>query len=99
MSLYLRTAIPGLSAGIVVHNMGGDVTYDQVPQKIPMVYRGGIAYRLHSAHSLFTLDVVKSLDTDYNLNFGAEYIFQKHFLISRKTSQHIMILKCLEKIA
>jgi hypothetical protein len=77
--LYLRTAIPGLSTGIVVQNIGGDVTYDQIPQKIPMVYRGGIAYRLRSAHSLFTLDVVKSIDTDYNLNFGVEYIFQKQF--------------------
>ncbi len=76
---YLRTAISGLSAGLVVQNLGGEVTYDQVPQKIPLTYRGGLAYKLYSANTIFSLDVVKSIDTDYNINFGAEYMFQKQF--------------------
>ena len=77
--LYLRTAIPGLTTGLVVQNLGSEVTYDQIPQKIPLTYRGGLAYKLYSANTVFALDVVKSIDTDYNLNFGVEYVFQKQF--------------------
>jgi len=77
--LYLNTSISGLSAGVVVQNIGQDVTYDQVPQKIPLSYRAGISYKIYPANTTVAMDIVKSIDTDIGLHLGVEYIFQKQF--------------------
>jgi len=76
---YLNTTISGLSAGLVVQNLGQDVTYERVSQKIPLSYRAGIAYKLSSANTTLALDMVKSIDTDFGLHFGIEYVFQDQF--------------------
>jgi hypothetical protein len=77
--LFLNTSIPGLSTGIAVQNLGGNVTYDREKQKIPLVYRGGIAYKIYSSDLVFDVDLLKSVDTDLNVYFGAEYVLLHQF--------------------
>ena len=87
---YLRTAVSGLTAGLVVQNLGQEIKYDQDPQKIPLMYRGGVAYQINSANTTLALDLVKSIDTDYGVNFGLEYMFQNQFSLraGNKFSQY-----------
>jgi hypothetical protein len=77
--LLVNTLVPGLSAGIAVQNFGGKVNYDSEDQNIPLTFRGGLVYKLYMPNIKFALDVVKSVDTEYRLNFGIEYIFRNQF--------------------
>jgi len=77
--LMVKTIITGLSAGLAVQNFGGKIKYDKDDQKIPLTFRGGLLYNLYMPSIRFALDVVKSIDTDYMLNFGVEYVFQNQF--------------------
>jgi hypothetical protein len=77
--IMFNTFLPGLSAGIAVQNFGGKINYDTEDQKIPLTYRGGVVYKLYKPDLKFAMDVVKSVDTDYRINFGIEYVFQGQF--------------------
>ena len=77
--LIVNNFIGGLSAGVAVQNFGGKINYDSEDHKIPLTYRGGLLYKLHNPDIKFALDVVKSVDTDYRMNFGVEYIFSNQF--------------------
>jgi hypothetical protein len=79
--IHTNAFLPGLSVGIAVQNLGGKIKYDKSEQEIPRVYRAGVAYRLYNPNILLTTDVVKSIDTDYNVHFGGEYIIANQFLI------------------
>jgi hypothetical protein len=79
--IHTNAFLPGLSLGIAVQNLGGKIKYDQSEQEIPRVYRAGVAYRLYNPNILLTADVVKSIDTDYNVHFGGEYIIANQFSI------------------
>jgi hypothetical protein len=74
-----KTFVSGLSAGLAVQNFGGNITYDSEEQKIPLTYRGGLLYQLYNPSIRFAVDAVKSIDTDYMVNFGIEYVFQNQF--------------------
>jgi len=94
VGLYMRTIIPGLTAGLALQNFGGDIQYDKEKQRIPLTYRGGLAYKLYSQHLTFTTDVVKSIDSELNINTGIEYIF-KDFVslrIGNRFSENEMFL-------
>jgi hypothetical protein len=77
--LMFKTVVKGLSAGVAVQNFGGNVTYDNEEQKIPLTFRGGLVYKLYMPSIQFAVDVVKSVDTDYMANFGIEYVFRNQF--------------------
>jgi len=77
--IMFKTLISGLSAGLAVQNFGGNVTYDNEEQKIPLTYRGGLVYQLYNPSIQFAVDAVKSIDTDFMVNFGIEYVFQNQF--------------------
>jgi hypothetical protein len=77
--LLVKTFISGLSAGIAVQNFGGKISYDTEDQKIPLTYRGGLVYKFNQPNLQLALDVVKSIDTDYAMNFGIEYVFRNQF--------------------
>jgi len=77
--LMVKTFVKGLSAGIAVQNFGGKINYDTEDQKIPLTYRGGLVYALYKPNIKFAMDVVKSVDTNYRLNFGIEYVFRGQF--------------------
>jgi hypothetical protein len=77
--LMLKTFVTGLSVGIAGQNFGGKIKYDSDDQKIPLTFRGGLVYKLHLPSISFALDIVKSVDTDYLLNFGIEYVFRNQF--------------------
>jgi hypothetical protein len=77
--LMVKTFLSGLSAGLAVQNFGGKVKYDSEDQKIPLTFRGGLVYRLYMPNIQFALDVVKSVDLDYRINFGIEYVFKNQF--------------------
>jgi hypothetical protein len=77
--LMFKTFVSGLSAGLAVQNFGGKVTYDSEEQKIPLTYRGGLVYKLYNPGIQIAADVVKSIDTDYQVNFGVEYVFRNQF--------------------
>jgi hypothetical protein len=80
--LFFTPSIPGLSVGFSVQNLGARVGYIRENQKIPLTFRGGVAYKLFTSNLLFTMDVVKSIDTDLNLFFGGEYTFNNQFSLS-----------------
>jgi hypothetical protein len=82
LGFLLKTFISGLSTGLSVQNIGGGISYDKEKQKIPLTIRGGLAYKIYSSNILISLDVVKSIDTDVNVHFGAEYILLNQFSIS-----------------
>jgi len=71
--LYFKTFVEFLSFGIAVQNMGGKIKYVNENQDIPFTYRAGLAYRWIPFGLNITADLVKSVDTDYKVNFGVEY--------------------------
>ncbi len=77
--LIVKTFVAGLSAGLAVQNFGGKINYDSEDQKIPLTFRGGLVYKLYMPNIQFALDVVKSVDTDYMINMGIEYVFRNQF--------------------
>jgi hypothetical protein len=81
VGFLLKTFISGLSTGLSIQNIGGKISYDIEKQKIPLTLRGGLAYKIYSSNILISLDVVKSIDTDVNIHFGAEYVFRNQFSI------------------
>ncbi len=81
VGFFLKTVIPGLTTGLSVQNIGGEISYDIEKQKIPLTLRGGLAYKIYSSNILISLDVVKSIDTNVDIHFGSEYIFRNQFSI------------------
>jgi len=77
--VHAQTFLSGLTVGIAVLNLGGNIKYDEAEQQIPRIYRAGVAYRFFSHNILLTADVVKSKDTDYQVQFGAEYLIDDQF--------------------
>jgi len=65
--------------GIAAQNIGAEVTYHEEKQKIPLTYRGGLAYNFFNPSLIITADVVKSIDSDYAVQSGVEYMFQEAF--------------------
>jgi len=79
LGLLMKTIVPGLTMGVAIQNMGGNVIYDKEAQRIPITYRAGFAYKIPNVNLTFTSDAVKSVDSDYVLNFGVEYNFIDYF--------------------
>jgi hypothetical protein len=77
--LYLKTFIDFLTFGLAVQNAGGKIKYIEERQNIPFSYRAGLAYQWIPFGINFSADLVKSIDTDYNINFGIEYRLQREF--------------------
>jgi hypothetical protein len=77
--LLVKTFLSGLSLGVAVQNFGGKINYDTEDHKIPLTYRGGLVYKFYQPNLQLALDVVKSVDTDYAMNFGVEYVFRNQF--------------------
>ncbi|MFC2088225.1 PorV/PorQ family protein [Calditrichota bacterium] len=75
LGLFLKTSIPGLTAGFALQNFGGEIQYNIEKQRIPLTYRTGLAYKLYKPNVTISLDMVKSVDTDFKTNIGIEYSF------------------------
>lgn len=78
---YMYTAVRGLTFGLSAQNIGGKVKYINSRQKIPFTYRAGLAYKISRLPLNFSLDFVKSTDTENYFNFGTEYIFDNKYSI------------------
>jgi hypothetical protein len=81
MGLHLKTSLPGFYTGLVVQNIGADITYHKEKQKIPLTIRLGAVYRIFSPDFNILADVVKSIDSDPYLHVGLEYIHQDQFSV------------------
>lgn len=71
--LYSARLVQGLTLGLAIQNLSGEVQYDQSKEKIPLQYRAGAAYKLSRINTLLALDLVESTDSNLHLNLGAEY--------------------------
>ncbi|NOG46141.1 MAG: PorV/PorQ family protein [Calditrichaeota bacterium] len=77
--VYVYMFVPGLTLGLVVQNLGGNIQYDSVKEKIPFVYRAGLAYKIRNTGLKIAVDGVKSIDSDFALSTGLEYTLLKTF--------------------
>ncbi len=77
--LYMYTFIPGLTLGLAVQNFGNDVQYDSQLEKLPLLFRAGLAYKIRGIPWRIAVDAYKSIDTDISFNAGMEYTFLKTF--------------------
>lgn len=75
LGLFMKTSIPGLTAGLAIQNFGGEIQYNIKKQRIPLTYRAGLAYKIYRPSITISADVVKSVDTDVKTNIGVEYNF------------------------
>ena len=76
---YMHTAITGLTFGASVQNLGAEIRYDSRKEKIPFLYRAGLAYKIPRTDLRISIDGIKSIDTDIQLATGIEYTFQNTF--------------------
>lgn len=76
---YMYTAIPGMTFGISVQNLGGKIQYDEVQEEIPLSFRAGVAYKISGTGLRIALDGVKSRDSDISLGAGLEYTLMETF--------------------
>ena len=79
--LLFETIFRGLNFGVSVQNVGGNYKYDFFNEKIPMNVRTGVAYKIPGQDLRFGLDLVKSVDQDYQVNLGGEYVIEKYVVI------------------
>lgn len=79
LGILVKNIVPGFSTGLSVQNLGDKVSYDREKQNIPLTIRGGISYKIYSPNILLSLDVSKSIDTDFALLFGVEYLIADNF--------------------
>lgn len=81
LGMHMNTVVPGLTMGLAVQNMGANVIYDKKAQRLPMTYRAGLAFKIPNINLVIASDAVKSIDSDFSLNFGAEYNFVEYVTI------------------
>jgi len=81
LGMHMKTAVPGLTMGVAVQNMGANVIYDKKAQRIPITYRAGFALKIPGINLIFASDAVKSVDSDYIFNLGTEYNFVENVTI------------------
>ena len=79
--VFMQTAIKNLTLGFSIQNLGSKIKYDKLSQDLPLTFRGGLAYHLLDKQLTVSADVVKSSDTEVNLNVGLEYNFEQSFFI------------------
>ncbi len=77
--LYVHLFVPGLTFGLSVQNIGGSIQYDSVKEKIPFVYRAGLAYKIYNTGLRFAVDGIKSIDSDIAIATALEYTLLKTF--------------------
>ena len=77
LGFYMYTFIPGVTFAAAVQNLGAKFQYDVQKEQLPMTYRVGIAYKSYALRGLLlTLDVRKSIDTEYVPSIGLEYKYR-----------------------
>ena len=77
--LMMYLFMPGLSFGASVQNVGSKIQYDTRQESIPLSYRAGLAYKIRGLDLRFSVDAVKSFDTDFRFASGIEYSFNRTF--------------------
>jgi Uncharacterised protein family (UPF0164) len=77
--IYMYLFVPGLTFGLTVQNLGGDIQYDTVQEKIPFTYRAGLAYKIRNTGLRVSVDGVKTIDSDFVIATGLEYTLLKTF--------------------
>ncbi len=77
--IYMYLFVPGLTFGLTVQNLGGDIQYDTVQEKIPFTYRAGLAYKIRGTGLRVSVDGVKTIDSDFAIATGLEYTLLKTF--------------------
>ncbi|MGD9489552.1 MAG: PorV/PorQ family protein [Calditrichaceae bacterium] len=79
--MYMHTMIRGLTLGAALQNAGGEIKYESESVPIPLTIRIGAAYKIPNSDLQLALDAVKSRDTDYLINGGAEYNLAESFFL------------------
>jgi hypothetical protein len=79
--ILFETMVRGLTVGFAVQNISGKIKYDFFNEKPPIVFRGGVAYKVPLQDLRFALDVVKSSDQDFQYDLGIEYILAKYAVL------------------
>jgi len=79
--IYSNTFLSGLTFGAAVQNLGAEIKYIKDSFKIPFTYRAGFAYKVETFPLQIGVDVVKSVDSEYNINLGSEYSFNNMFYL------------------
>lgn len=79
--ILFETMVRGLNFGISLQNVSGKIKYDYFNEKIPLNIRTGVAYKIPRQDLRFGLDIVKSVDQNYQFNLGTEYIIAKYAIL------------------
>lgn len=77
--LLLRLGSPHLTLGAALQHFGNEIRYDTESQPLPRTFRLGLRYRALPANLDFSIDLVKSRDTGYQIQSGIEYDYESTF--------------------
>lgn len=79
--LLLRLGSPYLTLGASLQHLGSEIRYDAENQPLPRTFRLGLRYRHIPANLGFSIDLVKSRDTGYQIHSGIEYNYEDSFFL------------------
>lgn len=74
--MMYRIGVRGLKLGMVIQNLGGKVTFDQLPAKLPTTFKVGASFNALSFANqqlLASLEFSRPADAGERANFGLEY--------------------------
>lgn len=72
LGLLYWTPVEGLVAGVAVQNLGGTLTFLSDRERLPLTFRGGLAYTPKLAAVTFTADLVQAMDEHGTVALGVE---------------------------
>lgn len=79
--VLMELAPERLTFGASVVNLGPTIEVGTTEEKIPLTYKGGLAYQIMPKKLVVDLDVSKAEATEAKLHLGGEYIYQNQFVI------------------
>ncbi len=74
--MMYRIGVRGLKLGMVIQNMGGKITFDQLPAKLPTTFKVGASFNALSFSNqqlLASAEFSRPADAAERANFGVEY--------------------------
>jgi hypothetical protein len=74
--MMYRIGVRGLKLGMVIQNMGGKITFDQLPAKLPTTFKVGASFNALSFSNqqlLASAEFSRPADAGERANFGLEY--------------------------
>lgn len=73
VGLLVRSAVEGLSLGLVFQNLGTQITMQQEGYSLPTSAKAGTSWKIPSQNVTFVMDATQSIYNQTRLNGGLEY--------------------------